>query len=597
MKTTRYILLITFLVSSLCSSCVKDASLGNADFSQPATASQMSNVITLTSDMDKESLLHKITEKGFVIVRKLEQGEVKERVVLKPNDVFECKIETDLWPGLVLNVYPYIIDGGYTFYGQKTTIESKVQGLLPSISNVEIIPDDDTHLTGTIVVTGKYLKKYQNSGFSLHRVSLPGESKFELVSATNDRQEFHYECYNIGEFVLRYFSGSYSKILSETLDVKVAVVTHFDRNVILGIPHEVSVLLNGVEQKEVGAILDDKYKMSSSCEYDKSGKTKVIFSASEGEHMVYPYFMYKGHKVFLSSRQIIISSAWDEGIWLRGFEIGNKITSESVLWGIWDSGNRNQHSDEYISVSSYDLATAKIKYYTYNYSHYNKPWRTQNYMLTPEGDDVYFSVSLEQVHSSKDNDKCIRVLKITYGDTDIKTVGDIKYDVTNGKRNYELFAKVDDMFYFVEESSKTIMTWNSTTKAINYLTYDYDWGKYIGRDSNHFFFLVGKFPDFHLERLSISNLAMREKVELDISQRVNSVNMWNELSTFGNEECKVYNGRIYQSSLMRSTSTSDLKDHIYYGFPNTDYSSYAFFLMGNNVYCASEWSKLYKYQR
>lgn len=48
---------------------------------------------------------------------------------------------------------------------------------------------------------------------------------------------------------------------------------------------------------------------------------------------------------------------------------------------------------------------------------------------------------------------------------------------------------------------------------------------------------------------------------------------------------------------MRSTSTSDLKDHIYYGFPNTDYSSYAFFLMGNNVYCASEWSKLYKYQR
>ncbi len=599
MKVLRYTLITSafaILLSSLLISCVGDVEFGEPDFSQKAQEVQQNNVIVLTSDIDKNTLLGRVEQKGFVIMRQLESFGLEnqiERITLAPDAPFEYTISENIWPGLNIKVYPFIIEDGHEFRGSTSSFYSFVSGKPVIIDNVEIIPDDELRMTGRIIITGKdFGEKYLVQNATLYTATCKehgtGDASFKLMQSTctNERMEFRYECYCFAAHDLYLKVRGVTTHLSTGLEAQTYEITQFEHDAKIGIPHTITVKVNGAEVESVGAYLSDKHRMSCSNQYDSSGKTKVIFSASPGKYMATPYIVCNGHEITLPKQDVTLTSLWG-GIWSETLgDLGNeyRTSSNTLLWNMWDWGDQNRHSNECIDVSSYNLATGQLEHYEYEYHNYHEPWRAfGEYMLVVEGDVVYFSVSLDE------QKKCIRVLKIVPGQSGVQVVGDVAYDAAKGKRNFELFAKVDDTYFFVDQASETMMTWRAKTNAIAYKAYLGRWGQFIGQDDSHFFFYNDTYKDEHIERMSISNLDNRERLDLDLSLRINTIDSRNELRPIGYvgwNGYRVYNGRIYQSNIMRSTSTTDLTDHRYYGLPsNNDMDNYILCPVGKELYC------------
>lgn len=608
MKASKGIVLFNSIaICALIVSCVKDYEFGNGNFSKYAEVKQENNCITFTSDIDKESIFGAVSEKGFITLLKYNSGDEISRIKLKPEDKFEYTLTDDLTKGIGIAVIPYIIDNGHEFKGRRLDFVSKVNGLPMHINSVDIAYDDDTHITGKVIIAGSHLGKFRKDIMLFNSYNDPyhqpdfyynkqilGEEKYRLLSATNDTLIFSFENNNIGEHTLILREGENQLPLSKKLNINTASVVNFNPEAILGIPHDVNIELRGIIQEEVGCSLEKKQEMTASNHFYKEKKTQVIFAVDQpGTYKAYFFFMRNGKKVYLPPCDVNIKSNWTKACSAFNSSTTVITSSNNMVWRMWDAGDQNQHSNESIIIESIDPTTGNHANYSYSYTNYEEPWRNiDNYYLTADGEDIYFSVSLKSTTNPSKVSRYIRVLAIKPGDSKPQLVGDVMYETTAKKKNYELFAKVGDVYYFEDKDSDMMMTWRSTDNTIEYHPFKFGYYKYIGRDNTYFFYLYNYYNNYAIYRMPINELGKIDKLDLDANLSIKCLGR-NDNHTHWSNNFTVYNGRIYQANIMRSTSTTDLNDHVYYGLPDTN-NEILLLPCKTGIYCHIPWHDIMK---
>ena len=206
-------------------------------------------------------------------------------------------------------------------------------------------------------------------------------------------------------------------------------------------------------------------------------------------------------------------------------------------------------------------------------------WNTSLGPLIIKEDGIYFSEDCESKQQK------MRIRKYNPKTDKFEIYKDVPIDPIGDWHDYEdvhLFEIIGNDFYIRYDRTGDIKAWNKVTnkmQAKGKISEGWSYYNYIGTDGKAFYTVDGE----HVYRTPI-NSTSRNVMDPNLSTPITG----NDTSIDAQKRI-IYNGRIYQGGFMRSTSLSDLTDHIYYGLPRFDaYGAWlCFFFIPSDkgIYC------------
>ena len=560
-------IIIAFLCCTLLS-CVEDHEFaGDGLFSESKVkVISASDHIEFSCDLDKHAIAGKVTEKGFYFTRKYKYNRTlyTDKVTLAPTDEFKCNIANDLTKGMECSVVAYIKEYDHEFLSNAEHFTCESESSAPEVLDVSYEYDDETKLTGKIIITGKNFGKFDQLSLQLGRKDLKGKMKFELVENNESMATFKYTSYNVADIPLSLQTLTSSIKLPKNLIVDGPKLNIGSNSVIMGVPQTFSITIG--DKKIDNAICKiNGTKLNVANNYFKNKELAYIPVGGFSTQSLDFGFIYNSDTVYFQPKEVKFVNGWK-----KIGHIDEYMSIPQYAYDrIWYKDTENRTIN---SVSLKDFS--RNKYSPKNYED-TFMWNTSMDPLIIKEDGIYFSEECESgIHK-------IRIRRYNSKTDKFEIYKDVPILQEDVYEEVHLFEIIGDEFYFIYDETGNIKTWNRATNKIQAkgkISEGWIYYNYLGTDGKAFYTEDPDDPYIYRQPInSTSRKAMDSSLNSQITGNGISVD---------SQHHALYNGRIYQSGLMRSTSLSDLTDHIYYGLPKYgEWISCYFIPSDKAIYC------------
>lgn len=549
----KYFKIIIAVLCCTLFSCVEDHEFaGDGLFSaSDVEVINANDHIELSCDVDKHAIAGKVTEKGFYFSRKHKNKgkSYTDKITLSPTDEFKCMIANDLSKGMECSVVAYVKEYGHEFYSNTTKFTCESESNNPEISDVRFEYDDELKITGKITITGKNFGNFKQVDLSPGRNDLKGKMKFELVDCNESMAIFKYKCCNVGDIPLSLATLTASIKLPKDLIIDGPKLNIGSTSVIMGMPQTFSITIGNKKIDKAICQINGK-KLDVANNYFKNKELAYIPVGDFGTHSLDFGFIFNADTVYFQPNKVKFVNGWKK--------IGKIEEYMSIPQYAYD---RIWYSDpETRIISSVPLKDFSHKQYAPMSYDDTFMWNTSPGPLIIKEDGIYFS---EDCESTKQK---MRIRKYNPKTDKFEIYKDVPIDPIGDWDDYEdvhLFEIIGNDFYIRYDRTGDIKAWNKVTnkmQAKGKISEGWSYYNYIGTDGKAFYTVDGE----HVYRTPI-NSTSRNVMDPNLSTPITG----NDTSIDAQKRI-IYNGRIYQGGFMRSTSLSDLTDHIYYGLPRFD---------------------------
>ena len=549
----KYFKIIIAVLCCTLFSCVEDHEFaGDGLFSaSDVEVINANDHIELSCDVDKHAIAGKVTEKGFYFSRKHKNKgkSYTDKITLSPTDEFKCMIANDLSKGMECSVVAYVKEYGHEFYSNTTKFTCESESNNPEISDVRFEYDDELKITGKITITGKNFGNFKQVDLSPGRNDLKGKMKFELVDCNESMAIFKYKCCNVGDIPLSLATLTASIKLPKDLIIDGPKLNIGSTSVIMGMPQTFSITIGNKKIDKAICQINGK-KLDVANNYFKNKELAYIPVGDFGTHSLDFGFIFNADTVYFQPNKVKFVNG--------GKKIGKIEEYMSIPQYAYD---RIWYSDpETRIISSVSLKDFSHKQYAPMSYDDTFMWNTSPGPLIIKEDGIYFS---EDCESTKQK---MRIRKYNPKTDKFEIYKDVPIDPIGDWDDYEdvhLFEIIGNDFYIRYDRTGDIKAWNKVTnkmQAKGKISEGWSYYNYIGTDGKAFYTVDGE----HVYRTPI-NSTSRNVMDPNLSTPITG----NDTSIDAQKRI-IYNGRIYQGGFMRSTSLSDLTDHIYYGLPRFD---------------------------
>lgn len=549
----KYFKIIIAVLCCTLFSCVEDHEFaGDGLFSaSDVEVINANDHIELSCDVDKHAIAGKVTEKGFYFSRKHKNKgkSYTDKITLSPTDEFKCMIANDLSKGMECSVVAYVKEYGHEFYSNTTKFTCESESNNPEISDVRFEYDDELKITGKITITGKNFGNFKQVDLSPGRNDLKGKMKFELVDCNESMAIFKYKCCNVGDIPLSLATLTASIKLPKDLIIDGPKLNIGSTSVIMGMPQTFSITIGNKKIDKAICQINGK-KLDVANNYFKNKELAYIPVGDFGTHSLDFGFIFNADTVYFQPNKVKFVNGWKK--------IGKIEEYMSIPQYAYD---RIWYSDpETRIISSVSLKDFSHKQYAPMSYDDTFMWNTSPGPLIIKEDGIYFS---EDCESTKQK---MRIRKYNPKTDKFEIYKDVPIDPIGDWDDYEdvhLFEIIGNDFYIRYDRTGDIKAWNKVTnkmQAKGKISEGWSYYNYIGTDGKAFYTVDGE----HVYRTPI-NSTSRNVMDPNLSTPITG----NDTSIDAQKRI-IYNGRIYQGGFMRSTSLSDLTDHIYYGLPRFD---------------------------
>lgn len=549
----KYFKIIIAVLCCTLFSCVEDHEFaGDGLFSaSDVEVINANDHIELSCDVDKHAIAGKVTEKGFYFSRKHKNKgkSYTDKITLSPTDEFKCMIANDLSKGMECSVVAYVKEYGHEFYSNTTKFTCESESNNPEISDVRFEYDDELKITGKITITGKNFGNFKQVDLSPGRNDLKGKMKFELVDCNESMAIFKYKCCNVGDIPLSLATLTASIKLPKDLIIDGPKLNIGSTSVIMGMPQTFSITIGNKKIDKAICQINGK-KLDVANNYFKNKELAYIPVGDFGTHSLDFGFIFNADTVYFQPNKVKFVNGWKK--------IGKIEEYMSIPQYAYD---RIWYSDpETRIISSVSLKDFSHKQYAPMSYDDTFMWNTSAGPLIIKEDGIYFS---EDCESTKQK---MRIRKYNPKTDKFEIYKDVPIDPIGDWDDYEdvhLFEIIGNDFYIRYDRTGDIKAWNKVTnkmQAKGKISEGWSYYNYIGTDGKAFYTVDGE----HVYRTPI-NSTSRNVMDPNLSTPITG----NDTSIDAQKRI-IYNGRIYQGGFMRSTSLSDLTDHIYYGLPRFD---------------------------
>ena len=540
------------IIAALCCTlvaCVEDREFaGDGLFAESRVeVKNADNHIELSSDIDKHAIAGKVTEKGFYFSRKTKNYPT-DKITLAPDEEFKCKISNDLRKGLECSVVAYVKEYNHEFCSNTLTFTCNAESTAPEITDVRYEYDDESKITGRVIITGKNFDKNSQMSLSSPRRDLKGKIIFKFEECSETMATFSYICCNVTDIPLTLKTFSSSVKLPKDLIIDGPKLNIGKSDMIMGVPRAFSITIGNKKVTDAVCKINDK-KLNMGTDYLNNNELAFIPVGNFGSQNLVFSFTYNSETVYFQPTEVKFVNGWKKIGTMESY-LSHPIYAFGKIW-YWE--NDKVHG---ISLTNFKSKTYSTKK--------RGTFAPDNYhdQLVVKDDGMYLS------ENSEEETEKIRIMKYDTKSDKFDIYQDINI-IKAGEDDYYAFHLLDiigNEIYFKQEETNKVKTWNQSTKkqkskGVFYAEWAYYNKQYIGTDGNAFYVVEKDGDSQSLYRYPISNLKKKETVDFRFDQITgNGIAISN-----GNHH--ILNGRIYQSGLMRSTNLSNLKDHTYYGLP------------------------------
>ena len=270
------------IIAALCCTlvaCVEDREFpGDGLFSESKVeVKSAGDHIELSSDIDKHAIAGKVTEKGFYFSRKYKnyRNSYTDKITLAPDDEFKCNIRNDLRKGLECNVVAYVKEYGHEFRSNTVTFTCNAESVAPEVSDVRYEYDDESKITGKIIITGKNFGNTSQISLSSNRNDLKGKVVFKFESCSETMATFSYICCNVADIPLTLNTFSSSIKLPKDLVIDGPKLNIGKSDMMMGAPHAFSITIGNKKVTDVVCKINDK-KLNVGTDYLKNNELAFI---------------------------------------------------------------------------------------------------------------------------------------------------------------------------------------------------------------------------------------------------------------------------------------------------------------------------------
>ena len=570
-------IIIAFLCCTLFS-CVEDHEFpGDGLFSESKVKVISANDhIELSCDVDKHAIAGKVTEKGFYFSRKHKsyRNLYTDKITLAPTDEFKCEIVNDLSKGMECSVVAYVKEYGHEFLSNTEYFTCESESNAPEVSDVRFEYDNESKLTGKIFITGKNFGNFKQINLYSSRKDLKGKISFVLEECNESMAKFKYTCYNVADVPLSLQTLTANIKLPKNLIVDGPKLNIGSNSVIMGAPQAFSITIGDKKIDNAVCKINGK-KLNVANNYFKNKELAYIPVGDFGTHSLDFGFIYNSDTVYFQPKEVKFVNGWK-----KIGHIDEYMSIPQYAYDrIWYKDTENRTIN---SVSLKDFS--RKKYSPKNYED-TFMWNTSLGPLIIKEDGIYFSEECESgIHK-------IRIRRYNSKTDKFEIYKDVPILQEDVYEEVHLFEIIGDEFYFIYDETGNIKTWNRATNKIQAkgkISEGWYYYNYLGTDGKAFY-TENADGGSYIYRQPI-NSTSRKAMDSNLNSQITG----NGISVSPNNHT-VYNGRIYQSGLMRSTSLSDLTDHVYYGIPKfgewiscylipSDKAMYCYDTAAGNVY-------------
>lgn len=586
----KYFKIIIAVLCCTLFSCVEDYEFaGDGQFSaSKVEVKNAENHIELSCDVDKHAIAGKITEKGFYFTRITRDYRSRytyaganyytDKVTLAPNDEFKCSITNDLKKGMECSVVAYVKEYDHEFTTDSTIFTCEAVSTPPEISDVRFEYDDESKITGKVIVTGKNFGNSNQIFLRSELTGAKGKVYFELKEHNETMATFQYTCCYVAEYPLTFNTFSSSIKLPKNLVVDGPKLNLANTDLIMGAPQAFSITVGDTKLNNAICRINGK-KLNVSTDYLKNNELAFIPAGNFGTQTLEFSFAHNSDSVYFQPKEVNFVNAWKKIGSIPGY-LGHECLKYAYgkIWYPYEN---------YVRAAS--LTNFKIKAYSPK-KHDSFVWDDYEDRPIVTNDGIYLS-------ENSDYDEKVRIMKYDNNNDNFAVYKDIKIaDENESGNNYHLFDIYGDDFYFRQLGTDNVKIWNRSTKKVTSkgrinAEWSYYGYNYIGTDGKSLYAAETEGNARYMYRYPINNLQTKESVNF-VFDKISA----NGITT-SNKNRLIHNGRIYQSGLMRSTSLSDLTDHIYYGIPCiSKWFEFVFIPADKAMYCYDiETGNVYQY--
>lgn len=553
----KYFKIIIAVLCCTLFSCVEDHEFaGDGLFSaSDVEVINANDHIELSCDVDKHAIAGKVTEKGFYFSRKHKNKgkSYTDKITLSPTDEFKCMIANDLSKGMECSVVAYVKEYGHEFYSNTTEFTCESESNNPEVSDVRFEYDDDTKITGKITITGKNFGNFNQVHLSSDRKDLKGKMTFIPVDCNESMAIFKYKCCNVGDIPLTLSTLTSSIKLPKDLIVDGPKLNLGSTSVIMGMPQTFSITIGNKKIDKAFCKINGK-KLDVANNYFKNKELAYIPVGDFGTHSLDFGFIFNADTVYFQPNEVKFVNGWKKIGNTKGYISIPQYAYDRIWFRDEERDNRIIHS-----ISLKDFSHKKYTPMGYDDTFM---WNTSLGPLIIKEDGIYFSEDCESEQQK------MRIRKYNPKTDKFEIYKDVPIDPIGDWDAYEevhLFEIIGNDFYIRYDRTGDIKAWNKVTnkmQAKGNISEGWADYNYIGTDGKAFY----AKDDYgsNIYRYPI-NSTSRNLMDQKLSTPITGNSIYVDPS-----KRIIYNGRIYQSGLMRSTSLSDLTDHIYYGLPKFD---------------------------
>lgn len=576
----KYFKIIIAVLCCTLFSCVEDHEFaGDGLFSaSDVEVINANDHIELSCDVDKHAIAGKVTEKGFYFSRKHKNkiNSYTDKITLSPTDEFKCKIANDLSKGMECSVVAYVKEYGHEFYSNTTEFTCESESNNPEVSDVRFEYDDDTKITGKITITGKNFGNFKQVHLSSDRKDLKGKMTFIPVDCNESMAIFKYKCCNVGDIPLTLSTLTSSIKLPKDLIVDGPKLDIGSTIVIMGMPQTFSITIGNKKIDNAVCKINGK-KLDVANNYFKNKELAFIPVGDFGTHSLDFGFIYNSDTVYFQPNEVKFVNGWKK---IGRIEEFMRIP-QYAYDRIWFTDPENR------TITSVSLKDFSHKKYTPKNYDDTFMWNTSMGPLIIKEDGIYFSEDCESEQQK------MRIRKYNPKTDKFEIYKDVPIDPIGDWDAYEevhLFEIIGNDFYIRYDRTGDIKAWNKVTnkmQAKGKITEEWLYYNYLGTDGKAFY--TENSEGSVLYRYPI-NSSSGKVMDSGLNSQITGNGLFVDPRSH-----IVYNGRFYQSGLMRSTNLSDMTDHIYYGLPRLG-ARFVFIPSDKAIYCL-DYSKndIYQY--
>lgn len=565
----KYFKIIIAVLCCTFFSCVEDHEFAGDGLFSEANIKVISanDHIELICDLDKHAIAGKVTEKGFYFSRKdnNKKNSYTDKITLAPTDEFKCTISNDLRKGLECSVVAYVKEYSHEFTSNEELFTCQSVSAAPEVSDVLYEYDDESKITGKITITGKNFGTFKQLYLTSGIKDLKGELDFVLEECNESMAKFKYKCCNVGDIPLSLNTFTANIKLPKDLIIDGPKLNIGSTSVIMGIPQTFSITIGNKKIDKAICKINGK-KLDVANNYFKNKELAYIPVGDFGTHSLDFGFVFNADTVYFLPNEVKFVNGWKK---IGKIEEYMRIP-QYAYDRIWFTDTENR------TINSVSLKDFSLKKYTPKNYDDTFMWNTSMGPLIIKEDGIYFSEDCEpepqKMRIRRYNPKTDKFE--IYKDVPIDPLGD-----WNAYEDVHLFEIIGNEFYIRYDRTGDIIAWNKVTNKMQTkgnIGEEWLYYNYLGTDGKAFY--TEDSEGSTLYRYPINNIS-RNVMDPSLNSQITGNGLFVDPRSH-----IVYNGRFYQSGLMRSTNLSDMTDHIYYGLPRLG-ARFVFIPSDKAIYC------------